>query len=457
MMTTVCNACVENIDILSEDDITIILASLSNLQGNNWNGGISLVSGENGSIIEEVNTCNGITSAKFLSSPYLFLNKSSMIEKLIVAASENGQILVYKLNYDETCEGQNDDTEGRNASLNSNSSTLMESGESSAGNGRKSVSASLSSYFHWNAHHSVISTIAVDHYNPSVNSNKLLSCSWDGSISCWDLTTFQTTNVIASPSCSYFNRKASNSSSFPHIYDISFTSYHPSMIISGGHDGYLRVWDLRTPLSSTSSSSDHLNGCSLKIKHDSAVTAIHWSNFSSSTTIEESEETTFFTGTWNGELYCHDLRYNPSSLQNCLFSSKPHSRRIRKIRSFSFTPQYEIISKEESDRNVGIVDENDLSNSNNQKKRNYLVTVGEDHQLVVSECFTHSTSSTDTSDRMEDEKDRCNNDLKVHQRISPHNEVITDIHLFEENAENNSLRFLTSSYDKTIKLTDLHL
>jgi WD40 repeat protein len=456
MMTTYCHACVESIDVLSEDDATIILAGLSNLQGNTWNGGISLISGENGSILEEVSTANGITSAKFLSSPYLFLNKSSMMERLLVAASENGQILVYKVTYDETYEEHSLNLSDKGSNYDS---PMLEGDESSSRNGRKIISASLSTYFRWNAHHSVISSIAVDHYNPSVNSNKLLSCSWDGSICCWDLTTFQTTNTIVSPSFSYFNKYASaSSSSCSHIYDISFTSYHPSMVMSGGHDGYLRIWDLRTPPSSPSSSDGFSNGCSLKIKHDSPVTATHWPNFSqSSSTMEEVEETIFFTGTWNGELFCHDLKFNPPSVQNCLVSSKPHSRRIRKICSFSSGQMTEDVLHGQSGGSGRIVDEDKFSRRDIIKKgNNYLASVGEDHQLVVS-SFDSLSSCVNDSERMEDDKTNSTSDLKILRRISPHKEVITDIHLFEENNENNFLRFLTSSYDKTLKLTDLQL
>ncbi len=274
-------ACVENIDIYED----LIVSGLSNLQGNKWDGGITVVSSKNEKIITQQKTSVGVTIAKFL--PWSFQSSQAMDqdnqdsaldfnpEGLIAAACDNGEIQVYHF------QDQNN-------------------------------SPQLSPLHTWDAHEDIVSSILVDKYHPNENSHLLVSCSWDSSIRLWDMENFQTLQTRKNASYSL------NKAHLSQIYDISFTSYHPSMLISGGEDCFVRIWDLRLP-------SKH--GCSIIMQHESPVTCISWND------CDKSVGTTFFCGTFSGEIHYHDFRF-PVPLTERIYSSAGavHSRRVKTIR-----------------------------------------------------------------------------------------------------------------------------
>jgi WD40 repeat protein len=322
---------IENIDI--QGDLAVV--GLSNLQGNDWNGGISLISTEKGTVLQDIRVETGITKACFTSSP-------ETPNSLISCACDNGEILFYKL----FCGDPNDQM------------------TEDADNSSPVYSFHLISKL--NAHDDVVSTIVTDPYDTTGNRYLLLSAGWDSCIKVWDIETMQKIHSLPD-SLSFSSSKSVYSlrnAHYSHVNDLSFASYHPSMIVSAGEDGFARIWDLRLPAT---------HGCSQIIEHDSPVTCIHWA---ANSTDDFQHITSFYTGTMTGEVHYHDIRFIRPLNGRPQSGNHLHKRRVRKIKSISNDFINSLNRSNNSEREEG--------NQEEESFLHYFLSTGDDHTIVLS-------------------------------------------------------------------------
>jgi WD40 repeat protein len=406
---------IENIDI--QGDLAVV--GLSNLQGNDWNGGISLISTEKGTVLQDIRVETGITKACFTSSP-------ETPNSLISCACDNGEILFYKLFCGDSTDQMTEETD--------NSSQVY----------------SFHLVSKLNAHDDVVSTIVTDPYDTTGNRYLLLSAGWDSCIKVWDIETMQ--KIHSLPDSRSFSSSKSiyslRNAHYSHVNDLSFASYHPSMIVSAGEDGFARIWDLRLPAT---------HGCSQIIEHDSPVTCIHWAANSND---DFQHITSFYTGTMTGEVHYHDIRFIRPLHGRPQSGNHLHKRRVRKIKSIS---------------NDFI---NSLNHSNNREREegkqeeesflHYFLSTGDDHTIAIS-SFNSLLPTNENGFQLihrfyinlsfyifcSFNSFFCSSFFFCNKiRFSPHKESISDIHIYDSNLEDHSIVILSSSYDKSIQFTD---
>jgi WD40 repeat protein len=214
-----------------------MIVGTSSLEGNTWDGGIVLLDNE-GNVVSSENSRVGVSMVRFSGS------------NLALVAKDDGCVAIYAVD-------------------------------------------KLDEVHNFRAHDDVVSCVASD---PFLD-NHFASCSWDGSIHLWDLTS--KSKPVSSHSKAHQG----------HVNSVTYSDYDCNIIVSTGWDGYVRLWDTRQGPSSC---------CSF----------VNMNQISSCASFESNKTDILLVGSDAGDISIVDLRYSFSAV---LHSSRVHNGRVRRI------------------------------------------------------------------------------------------------------------------------------
>lgn len=232
-----------HVDSLDLNNNNQLIVGLSSLDGNTWNGGLQLLNALDGKILKKINLNTGIIQSRFIKNS----NK-------VACSCDDGTIKLFG-------------------------------------------STELQLLVEWTAHDNIISSIS----SSEENSSLLLSSSWNGDITLWDINSKRPATLDIIP--------------FAHslpIYDCAFKNNSSSIFGSCGQDGFFRLWDYRLPSKSSNV---------LISSHSQPLSCLEF---------DRNDGNQVYVGTEIGEIGVIDIR---NSSQPMSITSSIHQARIRRIKS----------------------------------------------------------------------------------------------------------------------------
>lgn len=304
-----------------------IIVGLSNLEGNIWDGSLKILSLTTG--LEEVScpTSAGISMCRFSG-----LGKE---KSLVLTARDDGNVYLYS------------------------SQNLQE----------LRVIA---------AHDDIVSAVIDDNKNES----QFATCGWDGDICIWDWKSNNQTQTEPV----YAIRRGH----YGQVNDISFNPNNTNSLCSVGQDGFVRLWDKRSPSSSSNSTS---NDCTHVYDIGQASSCVLW---------EPENEYSIAVGTDSGDILIIDCRKdNTSSL---IIQHSTHKGRVRRIIANSNRPDMLLSSSD--DTTVALVRKNINSIDN---------CMHEEGRLSVHSDYVTDIAWISGNNNEDDVIFTCSSDKSIHR------------------------------------------